>query len=82
VTDKRAIELGIEALKEIQKKRGMTIDKAIKRLEGLYSRLNAYLGTSDDEAIKLGIEAMRECKKARDGNPALDGELLPGETEK
>jgi len=33
-------------------------------------------------AVRLGIEALKEVKRAREGNPALDGELLPGETER
>jgi len=32
-------------------------------------------------ALKLLVEAGKETQRARDGNPALDGELLPGETE-
>lgn len=33
------------------------------------------------EAQQLGIEAIKEVIKARYGDPALDGELLHGETE-
>lgn len=33
------------------------------------------------KALTIGSEAIEEVMKARDGNPALDGELLPSETE-
>jgi len=33
------------------------------------------------QAMTLGIEALKEVMRTRDGDPALDGELLPGETE-
>lgn len=33
------------------------------------------------DAMKLGSEALKEVKRARKGDPALDGELLPSETE-
>jgi len=58
----------------------MTIDEAIKRLQGELrfaektGRLELY------DALSLSIEALKEVKKARQGDPALDGELLPGET--
>lgn len=58
----------------------MTIDKAIGILNDLlcWQEIGPYPDTKD--SIKLGIKALKEVKKARYGNPALDGELLPGET--
>ena len=32
------------------------------------------------DALLLGVEALKEVQRARLGDPALDGELLPGET--
>jgi len=59
----------------------MTIDEAIELLEYLKQAAEKLkIGRSID-ATQLGIEALKECKKARYGDPALDGELLPGETE-
>jgi len=33
------------------------------------------------EADKMSIEAMKQRQQDLEGNPLLDGELLPGETE-
>jgi len=58
----------------------MNIKKAIEILDDIYLR-GYQLKTADGyAALKLGIEALKECIKARHGNPALDGELLQGET--
>lgn len=59
----------------------MTIDKAIKILEGNIEGNADWWETQLGKSIRLGIEALKEVKKARYGDPALDGELLPGETE-
>ncbi len=55
---------------------------------GFFYRVTAFrkqefelLGNDFAQAASLGIEALKEVKKARYGDPALDGELLPGETE-
>lgn len=59
----------------------MTIDKAIEILEDILE-CGEYEGDPyDSVAVKLGIEALKEVKKVRYGDPALDGELLLGETE-
>ncbi len=59
----------------------MTIDEAIKLLD----IAKEGFPVNDTEkyyiAMELGREALKECKKAREGDPALDGELLLGETE-
>ncbi len=59
----------------------MTIDEAIGKLKLVDTLLIRCVQQPERDAIKLGIEALRECKKAREGDPAFDGELLPGETE-
>jgi hypothetical protein len=58
----------------------MTIDEAIRNLRDVASEEDSPLVLEEREAIRLGIEALKEVKKAREGDPALDGELLPGET--
>lgn len=58
----------------------MTIDEAIKRLTSQKHRCWDYNEEEDALADQLGIEALKEVRKARYGDPALDGELLPGET--
>lgn len=60
---------------------GMPLSKAIEILTIFANPGVTQLATDDYDAILLGIEALKECKKAREGDPALDGELLPGETE-
>ena len=59
----------------------MTIDEAKETLEDpIYQDLTLH-DPKFEAATKLGIEALKEVQKARSGDPALDGELLPGETE-
>ena len=80
MTDKGAIKLGIEALKEIKKARGMTIDEAIK-IQDAYIYDGAYEGTDEFmEALKLGIEALKAVKDARANNYYTPIAPLPGET--
>ena len=81
MTDKRAIELGIEALKEIQKKRGMTIDKAIGILRQTYTPSSDPVLMDYNDALKLGIEALKKWKEYRASDQSWWGNLLPGETE-
>lgn len=59
----------------------MTIDEAIN--ENAYHLKSLKAGRDDKlfQAVRLGIEALKEVQYARQGSPALDGELLPGETE-
>jgi len=58
----------------------MKLSKAIEIIE-VRTRTRPLLGSHEIYgALQLSIEALRECKKAREGDPALDGELLPGET--
>jgi len=59
----------------------MTIDKAVQLQEAYLRNPLCNLTSDERDAAKLGIEALREVKKARYGDPALDGELLRGETE-
>jgi len=59
----------------------MKLGKAIEILKDI-KNTRVYLGEPDDsEAVQLGIEALKEVTRARYGDPALDGELLPSETE-
>jgi len=59
----------------------MNIDGAISELEDGLRQLRGYLNEDYNDAIDLGIEALRQVKSSRCGDPALDGNLLPGETE-
>ena len=59
----------------------MKIDEAIEILELNALEEGSYLPPRYITALKIGIEALKECIKARYGDPALDGELLPGETD-
>lgn len=59
----------------------MNIDKAIDILSVDITYTYPVHFKELQNAIRLGIEALKEVKDARYGNPALDGELLPGETE-
>jgi hypothetical protein len=57
----------------------LTIDEAIK-IQTIHNDHNPnFTDAEREEAHQLSIEALKECKKAREGDPALDGELLPGE---
>lgn len=60
----------------------MTIDEAIKNLTLIDTIPPSGVTGVFLASIELGIEALMEVRKARKGDPALDGELLPGETEK
>ena len=58
----------------------MTIDEAVKTLcDPTYQDLTLH-DPKFEAACNLGSEALKEVQKARSGDPALDGELLPGET--
>ncbi len=57
----------------------LTIDEAIKELTNNVILEKTYCSLDFIAAFKLGIEALKEVKKARYGDPALDGDLLPGE---
>ena len=59
----------------------MKAKKAIELLTYSSEHDTILLSQDDKDALKLGIEALKEVIRARDGDPALDGELLPGETE-
>lgn len=58
----------------------MKLEKAIDRNKELKGELLREGRLEKANAVQLGIEAMKEVKRARNGDPALDGELLPGET--
>jgi hypothetical protein len=58
----------------------MKLTQAIEILESWQAGGFATRIDDMNPALKLGIEALKEVKKARSGDPALDGELLPGET--
>ena len=58
----------------------MTLDEAIEEHEYIVNKYKLRRGPRSIEAIRLGIEALKEVERARGGNPALDSELLPGET--
>jgi len=59
----------------------MNLEKAIEILT--LSLQAPYPGATGDiaDATRLSIEALKEVLSSRDGDPALDGELLPGETD-
>ena len=59
----------------------MTIDKAIEVLQDLLTYIEPDDPPEYHKAFDLSIEALKEIKRTREGNPALDGELLPTETE-
>ena len=78
--DKGSIRLGIGALKEIQKSRGMSLEEAIEILT--LSKTCAYEGDSKDleDAHQLGIEAMKRTSQRRENLSWKFEPLLPGET--
>ncbi len=59
----------------------MHILTAIKTLIDFDNARRASVEPDVHDAIKLGIEALKQTLFDRVGNPLLDGELLPGETE-
>ena len=64
-----------------EKEAKLKLDKAIEVLT-IHNDHNPDITDAERrEAHQLGIEALKEVRKARGGDPALDGELLPSETE-
>lgn len=59
----------------------MNIEKAIKSNTNLLQDKTSNLIERELDAVRLGIEALKQTLQDREGNPLLDGELLPGETE-
>ena len=60
----------------------MTLAEALTHLKYIKEAIPiSPLTWGDYEAVQLAIEAVNEVMGARGGNPALDGELLPSETE-
>ena len=59
----------------------MDILTAIKTLIDFDNARRASVEPDVHDAVKLGIEALKQTLFDRVGNPLLDGELLPGETE-
>ena len=84
MNDQGAIKLGIDALKEIQKSRGVTIDKAIdKAIETLNDPepdIDGILNDDYKNAVKLGIEALAFIKQHRSVLDTMYTTFLPGET--
>ncbi|MBA7535520.1 hypothetical protein ES705_27778 [subsurface metagenome] len=60
----------------------MDIDNAIEVLNDILTLVKPGDPPEEHDAIKLGIEALIQTMHDREGNPLLDGELLPGETER
>lgn len=59
----------------------MKLGKAIGKLAA-ESLAATRTGQQDlHDALELGIEAIKVVWRSREGDPPLDGELLPGETE-
>jgi len=58
----------------------MTIDEAIKALEGVYSAAPGYHANSLYQARRLGIEALKWVKRYRPDNKTDKWAPLPGET--
>lgn len=59
----------------------MKIDKAIKILSEGISAEHCPTLPEWEAAINLGTEALKVIQRERIGDPPLDGELLPGETD-
>ena len=59
----------------------LKIDKAIEVL--ILENKHPWNNAKSDlrNAVKLGIEALKVIQRERIGDPPLDGELLPGETD-
>ena len=64
-----------------QRGRKINLEKAIEIKKIFYNGGEVPNWEDYRQADNLSIEALGECKRARAGDPALDGELLPGETE-
>jgi len=58
----------------------MTIDEAIKVLEGFFVKNQAQPGKDIWEASKLGIKGLEQVKKYRELKVGYYADLLPGET--
>ena len=58
----------------------MTIDEDIEVLSDPSPDIDGIMSVDYADAIKLGIEARKQRLQDLEGNPLLDGELLPGET--
>ena len=59
----------------------MNLPKAIEIMEYNIEEVGKQMPPDVLKAAKLLTEAGKEVLKSRIGDPALDGELLPGETE-
>lgn len=59
----------------------MTLEKAIELVNDLLYDSPTLPPGDTRTAVILSHEATKEVINARHGDPALDGELLPGETE-
>jgi len=59
----------------------MTIDKAIRILEGVHRSAEFEWGSSNVDALKLGIEALKRIQYLQENDPCCCDGLLPGETE-
>lgn len=59
----------------------MKLEKAIEHGERKIEQKVFQVDPEAFVALMLLIQAGKEVVRARGGNPALDGELLPGETE-
>jgi len=79
--DKGAIRLGIDALKEIQKSRGMTLEEAIENLTQQLKIYEEHLDYDDEDALKLGIEALKAIVRDESGGSTYIPRPLLGETE-
>ena len=57
----------------------VTIDESIAELtvRAMHEGMCGYKKRA--KCMRMGIAALKEVQKARGGDPALDGELLPGE---
>uniref|UniRef100_A0A6M3M2D8 Uncharacterized protein n=1 Tax=viral metagenome TaxID=1070528 RepID=A0A6M3M2D8_9ZZZZ len=58
----------------------MKLSKVIEILNDNFQPPTRLPSSDLRDAIQVSIEAVKEVIKARYGDPALDGELLPGET--
>jgi len=59
----------------------MNAKNAIETLLALECPSAIVFSTEIRQALKLGIEALEQTEQDRIGNPLIDGELLPSETD-
>ena len=59
----------------------MTLDEAKEKLTAEKEVAKRTGQRTLYDALQIGIEAVKVMQRSREGDPPLDGEMLPGETE-